>query len=141
LKSTTFAGRLGQPLELKSVGANNTSLLEFDLAVTVWDRRESKEVTEWWPVTVWGRDAEYLSNYAQVGDAILIEGELQQEKYLSKKYTDSEGNGCPMVRTKINANLGSVELYKKGTASPRGGNSPATASAAGPVDTEDDIPF
>lgn len=144
MKQVQVSGRLGADPELKRVGGNDTPLLEQDLAVDDWDHKTSMKTTCWVPIVVWGKSAEFVCNYAKKGDALVVNGELCSEEYVSKKFTDENGNGAKMKRWYVKAAMGGVQLYSRGEGSAAGSGAPQDKPAATksrpPVD-EDDIPF
>jgi single stranded DNA-binding protein len=138
MKSAQVTGRLGQEVIVETT-TGGTSIAKFDLAVDGWDYTNKEKMTDWIPIVVIGKSAEFLSNYAKVGDTIIIDGELRVEKYASKKYVDSEGKGAPMVRTSVSAKMGGVELVSKG-AKGDAGNGYEAPAFANKLDGAD-IPF
>ena len=76
-------GHLGKDPEMKTVGAKDTELTEGTVAVSVgWGDRKH---TVWWDFVVWGRQAPWAAE-SKKGDAVLIEGEIEEQKW-----TDKEG--------------------------------------------------
>lgn len=77
-------GRVGQDPELKYTesGQGRTT---FSVATTaVWKDKntgEKQEKTTWHNVVVWGKRAEVIKEYVGKGDAILIEGEIENRSY------------------------------------------------------------
>lgn len=144
MKAVSLAGRLGQPIELKTVGANETSLAEFDIGVKGYDFKAKEAKSDWIRIVVWGKDAEYIAT-ASVGDGIIVNGTLETDSYDSTKYFDSDGKAAVIKKTFVKAALGGIEIYRKG----EGGTAPAPSSRKAPSEPpagldfgdEDDIPF
>lgn len=91
---------------------------------------ESQDVTTWFRVTFWGRQAEVAGQYLSKGKQVYVEGRLRQEEY-----TDREGNRRQTLE------VHATELQFLST--PRDGadhQSDAPASAP-PAGDDDDIPF
>ena len=82
-------GNLGRDPELRYT-PQGTPICTFSLATN--ERRkqthstEPKEVTTWFRVTLWGRQAETAAQYLQKGRTVYLEGRLRVEEY-----TDTEG--------------------------------------------------
>lgn len=83
-----ISGRLGTEPELKFTNGG-TPVINLSIAnqrtVKAGDNRET--IADWFKITVFGRDAETLSQYAKKGTALTFNGRLQNEKY-----TDRDGN-------------------------------------------------
>jgi single-strand DNA-binding protein len=80
-------GRLTKDPELRYTSTNNTALCNFSIAV---DRRFSKpgeeKQTDFFNVTVWRQQAEFISKYFTKGSKILLVGSLQ-----NRTWDDAEG--------------------------------------------------
>ncbi len=132
-----ITGRLGVEPELRFTNSGipviNLSIAN-NRSVKVGDKRES--VADWFKVTIFGRDAEIINQYAKKGSALAFNGRLQNEKYV-----DRDGN----QRTSTILVASSFEFVP--TAKRDGGNAGgATENDAGVEavtgnETDDDIPF
>jgi len=84
-----LVGNLGRDPELRST-PQGTPVCTFSLAIN--ERRkdsqggEQRELTTWFRVTLWGRQAEAAAQYLQKGRTVYVEGRLRVEEY-----TDKEG--------------------------------------------------
>jgi len=142
MKRSTVSGRLGQDVELKYVGEKSTPLAEFDLAVRDWDHRNREETVVWLPCQAWGQQAEFLGQYANKGDTVVVAGELIVDTWESSRYFDEDGNPATFKKTLIKADLGGIELCKKAERTDSGAKSKARKTEAMAFDDdEDDIPF
>jgi single-strand DNA-binding protein len=83
-----ITGRLGVEPELRFTNGG-TPVINLSIAnnrsVKIGDQRET--VADWFKVTVFGRDAEIINQYAKKGSALAFNGRLQNEKYV-----DRDGN-------------------------------------------------
>ncbi|MBL8168511.1 MAG: single-stranded DNA-binding protein [Acidobacteria bacterium] len=132
-----ITGRLGVEPELRFTNSG-TPVINLSIAnnrsVKVGDKRES--VADWFKVTIFGRDAEIINQYAKKGSALAFNGRLQNEKYV-----DRDGN----QRTSTILVASSFEFVP--TAKRDGGNTDgvtendAGVEAAAGNETDDDIPF
>ncbi len=86
-----LGGRLGaDPEERKS--AAGMSILTFRIASNRWDHKASAEVTDWFSVVVFDKEADRAAKVLKKGVAILIEGRLQVSEW-----TDKEGKKSSKV--------------------------------------------
>ena len=82
-----LVGNLGRDPELKYT-PQGTPVCTFSLATN--ERRKDtqgaqKDLTTWFRVTLWGRQAETAAQYLQKGRAVYIEGRLRVEEYTAKE--------------------------------------------------------
>ena len=85
----TIIGNLGRDPELRYTPQGN-AVCDFSVAVN--DRKRDKagewqDVTTWFKITFWGKQAENASKYISKGRQVYIEGRLQLEEW-----TDRDGN-------------------------------------------------
>src|SRR5215217_8207760 len=83
-----IVGYLGRDPEIR-YSAQGTAICDFSVATT--ERRKDKagdlqEVTTWFRVSLFGRQAEIASQYLSKGRQVYIEGQLSQ-----REWTDKEG--------------------------------------------------
>jgi single-strand DNA-binding protein len=135
----TIVGYLGRDPELRYT-PDGTPVCDFSVATT--ERRkdrsgEPQEITTWFRVTVWRRQAELAGQYLAKGRQVYVEGRLIQ-----KEYQDRDGN------TRFNLEVTASDIQFIGSRSEEGSSARDESSAkpqpqeapAAPV-TEDDIPF
>jgi single-strand DNA-binding protein len=83
-----LVGNLGRDPELRYT-PQGTPVCTFSLATN--ERRkdaqsgEQKDLTTWFRVTLWGRQAETAAQYLQKGRPVYIEGRLRVEEYTAKE--------------------------------------------------------
>lgn len=83
-----ITGRLGQEPELRYTNSD-VPVLNLSIASNRQKRDANGEkvsVADWFRITVFGRDAEVIAQYARKGSAIAFNGRLQTDSY-----TDREG--------------------------------------------------
>lgn len=119
----TIVGHLGSEPELKSVGANNTSLCSFSVAVNTGFGE--REVTTWWRVSIFGKKAEAAAAHLNKGSAVIVSGLPQNRSY--------EKDGETRYSLELNANEWSFAGGK--------GEAQAAAPATPKADFDDDLPF
>ena len=142
-------GNLGRDPELRYT-PQGTAVCTFSVATN--ERRKSatgeqQDVTTWFRVTVWGKQAETVSQYLTKGRNVYVEGRLHVEEW-----TDREGK--PRHTLELNASdvrfldAGNAErIGIPASASAQGGTRTAataqgrTAAQPAPADEDDGIPF
>lgn len=85
MNKVILSGNLGQDPELRQIG--DTSVTSFSLATTKRYKTKTGEKakkTEWHNVKAWGKKGEVINQYLKKGSSVLIEGELQYEKWEDK---------------------------------------------------------
>ncbi len=137
-----LVGNLGRDPELRYT-PQGTPVCSFSLATNEKrkDRTtgENQDLTTWFRVTLWGRQAEVASQYLTRGKSVYIEGRLRVEEY-----TDRDGK--PRHSLEVNA---TDMQFIGGVRGEEGGAPPARAAAAAQGDTspeptdlsDDDVPF
>jgi single-strand DNA-binding protein len=144
-----LVGNLGRDPELRYT-PQGTPVCSFSLATNERkkDRStgENNDITTWFRVTLWGRQAETASQYLQRGRPVYIEGRLRVEEY-----TDRDGN----KRHSLEVNATDMQFISAGGrgedaggrgddagAPPARGAAAAANAAPEPTDlTDDDVPF
>ena len=139
-----LVGNLGRDPELRYI-PDGTAVCSFSLATN--ERRKSKsgdfqDVTTWFNVTLWRRQAEVASQYLSKGRQVYIEGRLSL-----REYQDRDGN------TRTSLDVQGTEIQFIGSRGEEGSGpgpresrpeSSSQGSSSAPPDaavTEDDIPF
>jgi single-strand DNA-binding protein len=135
----TIVGYLGRDPELRYT-PDGTPVCDFSVATT--ERRkdrsgEPQDITTWFRVTVWRKQAELAGQYLAKGKQVYVEGRLIQ-----KEYQDRDGN----TRYSLEVTASDVQFIgsRGDDAAPMREESNVRSrpqeAAAAPV-TEDDIPF
>ena len=137
-----LVGNLGRDPELRYT-PDGTPVCSFSLATN--ERRrdratgENNDVTTWFRVTLWRRQAEVASQYLSRGKPVYIEGRLRVEEY-----TDRDGK----TRHSLEVTATDMQFIGSARGEEGGGGPPARAAAAPhnagpePTDlTDDDVPF
>jgi single-strand DNA-binding protein len=132
-------GYLGRDPELRYT-QDGTAVCNFSVATT--ERRkdrsgEMQDVTTWFRVNVWRRQAEVANQYLKKGRLVYVEGRLSQSEY-----QDREGQ----TRTSLEIHASDIQFI--GSRGDEAGSQPEArparagnpVEAAGPI-SDDDIPF
>lgn len=83
LNQVLLIGRSGRDPELRYL-EDGTPVTGFSLAVNSYRRDQSGEQiedTEWFNVSVWGRQAENINQYLTKGRKVFVEGRLSTREY------------------------------------------------------------
>ena len=80
----TIVGYLGRNPELRYT-PNGTAVCDFSMATS--EKKGDADVTTWFKVTVWGKQAEVANQYLTKGTQVYIEGRVSL-----REYTDRDGN-------------------------------------------------
>ena len=136
----TIVGYLGRDPELRYT-PDGTPVCDFSVATS--ERRkdrsgESQEITTWFRVTVWRRQAEVASQYLSKGKQVYVEGRLVQ-----REFQDRDGN----TRYSLEVTASDIQFIgSRGDEASQSRDEPISkprvqeAAAGAPV-TEDEIPF
>lgn len=143
-------GNLGRDPELRYT-PQGSAVCNFSMATNEKKRDkagELQDVTTWFKVTLWNKQAENASKYLTKGSSVYIEGRLRVEEW-----TDREGNNRHTLEVsgtdmQFLSGGGRSDEYSGESA----GESAAEAEFAGPADppaaafaapakADDDIPF
>lgn len=160
-------GNLGRDAELRYT-PGGAAVTAINMATTeVWNDKsgQKQERTEWYRVSLWGKQAESLKDYLTKGKQIYVEGRLQSRKVPKCRSCDAflperdwrgkndERLRCPKcghedrpyTDTMVEVRADRVTLLaggSRGGAADRGGVGQPAPSVESPEPlTEDDIPF
>lgn len=140
LAKLTLVGNLGRDAELKYT-PKGTAVLEFSVAASErWTDGSGaqQEFTQWFRVSLWGRQAESLKTFLVKGKQVLVEGRLR-----AREYTDREGKH----RTSLDVKADNILLLGSRGGADRddsyggGGGHPAELDRPDPGFNDEDIPF
>lgn len=129
MAKASIIGNLGKAPEVRYL-ANGDPVANFSIAVN--EKRDGKESTTWWRVSVFGKLAEVCGQHLDKGRQVYVEGRLQQRTYKDK-------DGVEKMSTEVVANvvqfLGGGDHKTSGAPKVAGGGE----MVSGPVDEE--LPF
>lgn len=118
----TIVGHLGKDPVLETKGEYTTC--RFSVATS--RKRKDKDLTTWWSVTAWRKDAEYASKYLKKGDAVLVSGEPYLDEY------EKDGEKRTILK---------IEAIRVSSLASRPPVAPVVASPAKAAVDTDDAPF
>lgn len=82
MNQITIMGRIGGDPEIRDF--QGTSVANFSVAVSEHYKDKSgekKELTQWFRVSFWGKQAEVIKQYFHKGDGILVMGSMRSSEY------------------------------------------------------------
>jgi single-strand DNA-binding protein len=141
-----LVGNLGRDPELRYT-AQGTPVCTLSIATSEKrkDRNgEWQDITTWFRVTLWNRQAETASQYLQKGRQVYVEGRLRVEEWTDRdgksRYT-LEVHGTDM---QFIGSRGDDQMHERPAAS-AGASASASGGGSAPVEqpdmTDEDIPF
>ena len=85
INSVVLVGRAGQDPEMKYFESGKVKTT-FSLAVGRWDSKTKEEVTDWYNIEVWDKQAEFAGEYIKKGRQVVVDGRIS-----ISKWTDQTG--------------------------------------------------
>ena len=155
----TIFGNLGRDPEL-SYTPQGTAVCKFTIATN--ERRrdkagEQQDITTWFRVTVWGKQAENVSRYLSKGRKVYIQGRLHVEEWTDREgkarqslevnasdvhFIDSaSGGGVEGIPVRSQQSGGGGAPSGGGGGGARGGGGGGGGRPAGDDIEDDEIPF
>ena len=80
MNSVVVVGRAGQDAEIKYFESGKVKTT-FSLAVNRWDSKTKAEVTDWFNIDVWDKQAEFAGEYIKKGRLVVVDGRIQSNKW------------------------------------------------------------
>ncbi len=131
----TGVANLGRDVELRYTPGGDP-IANFTVATTDKSKKNGEvlEVTTWFRLTFFGKQAELIATHFRKGDQIYFEGKLRQEEW-----TDKDGN----PRTSLEVRCNNFEFVGKKSDREGGGDeggapAPAALRSAAPATTQRD---
>lgn len=125
INTVSLVGRVGNDPEPRYFDDGKV-VLNLSLAVKrkyhplerkVREIRSGEEETDWFPLELWGRDAEYVANYVEKGTRLGITGSLAMDGWIDKRTGEQRRKPKIVVRhTDILESKAEAELRKSNKA-------------------------
>ncbi len=80
MNTVTIIGRAGQDAEIKYFESGKVKT-SFSLAVNRWDAKTKEEVTDWYNIEVWDKQAEFAGEYIKRGRQVAVDGRISISKW------------------------------------------------------------
>src|SRR5262249_22455962 len=137
-----IVGHLGRDPELRYT-PSGTAVCDFSVATTERKRGreggEGEEVTTWFRVSMWGRQAEVANQYLQKGKLVYVEGRWTQREWTARdgnKRTSLEVHGTDLQFIGSRGDDAAVAGAGGGFQERSSGTRGDTAAASEPVVTD-----
>ena len=80
MNSVVIVGRAGQDADIKQYESGKIKT-SFSVAANRWDSKTKAEVTDWFNVDVWDKQAEFAGEYVKKGRLVAIDGRIASNKW------------------------------------------------------------
>lgn len=126
MNSVILIGRLTADPELRFFNTG-VAISKITLAINRSYRKNSQVVTDFIPVEIWGKKAEYCATYIEKGCLVSVDGSLHIDRYV-----DSDGNNKTFAKVVANTitKLHSPNRSSDGNNSGTSNSIPANATAS-----------
>lgn len=85
MNTVTIVGRVGRDAseDFKSFDSGKTKA-RFSVAVNRWDSKTKSEVTDWYNIEIWDKQAEFAAEYVKKGRLVAIDGSIANSRWADK---------------------------------------------------------
>ena len=132
MNSVTLIGRLTADPDLRFINTG-TAISKFTIAIDRSYRKDNQAVTDFIPVEIWGKKAEYCATYIEKGCLVAISGSLHIDRFIdstgnNRNYAKVVANSIMKLNTP-NKNNGGNEINSSETAVTNSQTSSSTNSS------------
>ena len=132
MNSVTLIGRLTADPDLRFINTG-TAISKFTIAIDRSYRKDNQAVTDFIPVEIWGKKAEYCATYIEKGCLVAISGSLHIDRFIdstgnNRNYAKVIANSIMKLNTP-NKNNGGNEINSSETAVTNSQTSSSTNSS------------
>ena len=85
MNTATIIGRAGQDAEIRYFESGKVKTT-FSLAVNRRDLKKQEDITDWFNIEVWDKQAEFAGEYIKKGRQVVVDGRIS-----ISKWTDNTG--------------------------------------------------
>jgi len=92
MNTVTVVGRVGRDAseDFKAFDSGKTKA-RFSVAVNRWDSKSKSEVTDWFNIEIWDKQAEFAAEYVKKGRLVAVDGSIANNRWVDKTTgTDKE---------------------------------------------------
>lgn len=82
MNQVSLVGRLTVDPELRYLPGTGTAIARFSVAINRSYKKDNQPVTDFIPIEVWGKVAEFCATYLQKGRLVSILGSLHFDRYV-----------------------------------------------------------
>ena len=85
MNTVTIVGRVGRDAsdDFRAFDSGKTKA-RFSVAVNRWDSKTKAEVTDWYNIEVWDKQAEFAAEYVKKGRQVAIDGSIANNRWTDK---------------------------------------------------------
>ena len=135
MNSVVLVGRLTKDPELKYIPGSGTAVATSTMAIDRDYKKDGKVVTDFIPIEVMGKSAEFMANYCGKGRLVALQGRIQVENY-----QDQQGNKKTFTKVVARGVQALDSAKKDNNSAPAGFEPVGFEPSFGSLDS-DDIPF
>ncbi len=85
MNTVTVVGRVGRDASENFTSFESGKIkATFSVAVNRWDSKTKSEVTDWFNIDVWDRQAEFAAEYIKKGRLVAIDGRIANRRWTDK---------------------------------------------------------
>lgn len=84
-QKVVIVGRWVRPMELKMLPGSGNAMLKNTIAVDRAYQKGKDKEADFLNVVMWGKTAEFVSQYSEKGKLVIIEGRIQTGSYENKE--------------------------------------------------------
>ena len=89
MNTATVIGRAGQDAEIRYFESGKVKTT-FSLAVNRWDSKSKENVTDWFNIEVWDKQAEFAGEYIKKGREVAVDGRISISKWTDQTGEEKE---------------------------------------------------
>lgn len=89
MNTVTVIGRAGQDAEIRYFESGKVKTT-FSLAVNRWDSKSKENVTDWFNIEVWDKQAEFAGEFIKKGREVAIDGRISISKWTDQTGEEKE---------------------------------------------------
>ena len=91
MNTVTVVGRVGRDASegFKAFDSGKMKA-NFSVAVNRWDTKTKSEVTDWFNVEIWDKQAEFAGEYIKKGRQVVVDGRISISKWTDNTVEEKE---------------------------------------------------
>lgn len=93
MNTVTIVGRVGRDASegFKAFDSGKVKA-NFSVAVNRWDSKSKSEVTDWFNIDVWDKQAEFASEYVKKGRLVVVDGAIANNRWVDRTTNNEREN-------------------------------------------------
>ena len=89
MNTATIIGRAGQDAEIRYFESGKVKTT-FSLAVNRRDLKKQEDITDWFNIEVWDKQAEFAGEYIKKGRQVVVDGRISISKWTDQTGEEKE---------------------------------------------------